>query len=383
MKAHQDMGQLFDWISVPLSLVGAWPLSKTYFRFTGWIVYYSVYLIGAYADLASVFGDLELMVLNFVETGLQNMIVVRLLVFRFSKILPILIDAAKKDMRDENWENDEERQIYFHYYSSAMTFFKTFVGCSCCTTVMYSSRPIQEYFVYGLPNGTNMIMPAYHMRVFVDLDNVRNVVLVHIFQMPLMAGAIFHVTSICLLVALVFNVCGQLSVLSYRIVTLNPSESDDANSVFRKFVTQHLRVIWMAKSIENVFQMLLLNELVGTTVVLGLIAYSSLTTLDNAEGAALATFGSYTLSMIILVYANCLVGEHLNIESERLRDAFYQCNWLELPKSYRKALLICIRAQVPLQLTAGGFYPFTHESFTDIIKKSGAYVSMLRTMTMQ
>nr|UEN71258.1 olfactory receptor 75 [Gregopimpla kuwanae] len=350
----------------------------------GWVLYFMVHLSMAYADFVAVFGDLELMILNFMETGLQSMILVRLIVFRSSKILPRIIVAAKEDMRDDNYESEEEKEIYFHYYSSAVSFFKTVTSFACCTTVMYCIKPIQEYYASVLKNESSTLMPPYRVRAFFDLNEIRNVVLVYIFQIPIMCTAIFYVASIGLLVALVFNVCGQLSILSYRIINLNPGERDSAKSIFRKFVTRHLRVIWMAKSIENVFHMVLLNELVGTTIVLGLIAYNSLTTIDNAEGAALAVFGFYALTMMVLIYGNCLVGEHLNFESTRLRDAFYQCNWYEMPLSYRKALIICIvQAQIPLQLTAGGFYPFSLSSFTDIIKKSMAYMSMLRTVAVK
>ena len=59
------------------------------------------------------------------------------------------------------------------------------------------------------------------------------------------------------------------------------------------------------------------------------------------------------------------------IQSRKLRDAYYQCDWYEMPTRYRKALIICtIRAQVPLRLTAGKIYIWSLNSFTDVSGKS-------------
>ena len=61
--------------------------------------------------------------------------------------------------------------------------------------------------------------------------------------------------------------------------------------------------------------------------------------------------------LIILIPKQC----------EKLRDAYYQCNWYNMPSSYKQCMIICtIQAQVSLQLTAGKFYVFSLESFTEV-----------------
>lgn len=60
--------------------------------------------------------------------------------------------------------------------------------------------------------------------------------------------------------------------------------------------------------------------------------------------------------------------EEPKFEMFKLRDALYQCDWYEMPESYKKSIIICMaRSQVPLELTVGGFYVFTIENFTGVI----------------
>ena len=131
---------------MPLSLVGVWPLKNTYLRFYLWIFYCALQIIMAGADLITVFGDIDLMIMSFVTTSLYSMISMRMIIFHYSKRLAPLIVAVKNDMCPDNYETDEEMQIYFRYYSSAVFFFRIVVSSACCSTCMYFIMPLEQYF---------------------------------------------------------------------------------------------------------------------------------------------------------------------------------------------------------------------------------------------
>ncbi|XP_070168809.1 uncharacterized protein [Polyergus mexicanus] len=66
-------------------------------------------------------------------------------------------------------------------------------------------------------------------------------------------------------------------------------------------------------------------------------------------------------------------------KSARLRDTFYNSSWYNNPPSHTKLLSICItRSEKPLMLTAGKFYTLSLNTFTNIVKTSMAYLSILR-----
>ena len=131
---------------MPLSIVGVWPLKNTYLRYYLWASYGVLQLIMACADLVTSFGDIESMIMNFVTTSVHSMICVRMIVFHYSKRLTPLIIAVKNDMCPDNYEPDEEMQICYRYYSSAVFLFKIIISGACCTSSMYFILPLEQYF---------------------------------------------------------------------------------------------------------------------------------------------------------------------------------------------------------------------------------------------
>ncbi|XP_018345144.1 PREDICTED: odorant receptor 22c-like [Trachymyrmex septentrionalis] len=135
----------------------------------------------------------------------------------------------------------------------------------------------------------------------------------------------------------------------------------------------------MAKSVDDTFNLILLYELVGISIVLAISLYYVIMNLDVSKIATCCTFTFFALISLVILFGYCLTGDQLIQQCLSVRDAYYECNWYETPLGCKKSLLICmIRGQVMLYLTAGKFYIFSLNSFTDIIKTSLAYLSMLR-----
>jgi len=51
-------------------------------------------------------------------------------------------------------------------------------------------------------------------------------------------------TAICLLVILVFHICGELSILSYRIRHVGEYSQTMIVDRIRSFIQMHLKIIW-------------------------------------------------------------------------------------------------------------------------------------------
>ncbi|KAG7203376.1 hypothetical protein KM043_013449 [Ampulex compressa] len=215
---------------------------------------------------------------------------------------------------------------------------------------------------------------------FINITNVKTYIFLYICQMPCAYTGLVHTSTVCIIVTLVLHICGKLSVLSYRIRNLGAIEINQWNNAMADMVQMHLKLVWMVKSIDDVFHLVLLVELVMTSARLGLYMYMFMVNIDTAQFSWICTFLVYLTMMLIFLYAYCFIGEQLIQECRNLHDAYYYSNWEEMPKSYRKCLLICmIYAQKALHLTAGKFYIFSMEGFTELIKTSMAYVSMLRS----
>ncbi|XP_011703246.1 PREDICTED: odorant receptor 43a-like [Wasmannia auropunctata] len=74
----------------------------------------------------------------------------------------------------------------------------------------------------------------------------------------------------------------------------------------------------------------------------------------------------------------CVVGEILVAQCEGIYHAAYNYEWYMLePEEAKTLIIIMIRANKSLHITAGKMFPMTLSTFCNLIKTSGGYVSVL------
>ncbi|KAL6421618.1 hypothetical protein ACFW04_014503 [Cataglyphis niger] len=222
-------------------------------------------------------------------------------------------------------------------------------------------------FFLVLHNETESFMLPYRVHTFVDTTNSYTYILMYLYLFPMSYAAICHMAAICLIVILVFHICGELSILSYRIRNIRTYSQDIVVKRIRSFVRMHLKIMWMAKSVDNIFNLILLDELLGNSVVLAISLYYVITNLQVSEMATCCTFMFFALIALIILFGYCLIGDQLTQQCINVQNAYYECDWYEMPSNCKKCLLICmIHGQIMLHLTAGRFYIFSLNSFTDV-----------------
>ncbi|KAL2734689.1 odorant receptor 22c-like [Vespula maculifrons] len=98
-------------------------------------------------------------------------------------------------------------------------------------------------------------------------------------------------------------------------------------------------------------------------------------------------FVVYVSSVISTLFIYCFIGECfiqesfvLFNQSTNFGNAIYNYDWYDLPEAHWKFFLICmIRTKKPQFLTSGKFAVLSLSIFTDILKTSMGYLSVLRT----
>lgn len=91
-------------------------------------------------------------------------------------------------------------------------------------------------------NGT-FVLP-YRIHTFFDIANTRTYVLMYLYLFPMFYNSVCHMASVCLLVILVFHICGEFSILSYRIKNVQTYSRDALEVRIRSFVRMHLKITW-------------------------------------------------------------------------------------------------------------------------------------------
>ncbi|KAK0181657.1 hypothetical protein PV327_003924 [Microctonus hyperodae] len=385
-EEFEQSKNLLDDILRRLHWFGVWSLQRTTksdIKCNLLITYHAIHLSMLSYDLIMVFGDLQLMVLNLIESGIQSMFMMRVLFLRFRRHLKLMIIHLKQDILNCNYKDPNERSIFVKFSSRARYYDKIFMSLGVVTTVSWYLMPLQNYILAWIFNGTMILEYPYRMFGGNQFSSVEWNIIIYIYQMPLMIFNVLYLSSYGLMMMAVNHICGHLAILSYRTtnLTIDHVISDKSNNIIRHFVNEHIKAVWLTKIIIDGFHVVLLYELIVTTVLISLISYGILLNIENVEAVEIVTLTLFVLTMLSLIYGSSVMGQFLITESENLALACCECNWYNMPISFQKSLLICLkRSQIPLQLTAGKFYVYSCSNFTNILKSSMAYVSMLRAV---
>ncbi|XP_046475087.1 odorant receptor 13a-like [Neodiprion pinetum] len=374
--------QVLDWNNRILTLLGIWPSDPNNLRFTLSFGYMAIQLALEYADLFQSTNTFEHIVANLTQNITFTTIVFQVMLLRLNcRQLKEVIVTVREDFHEENYESCEERKVFLAYYKQSRIFFLTAVPMVLSTAITTYLAPLAS--VPGMKNRNETVkwnLP-YHMRMFHDVSQLHSYALTYAAQLPFVFIASFgHTGPDCLIVTLILHVCGQLAVLGERIGNMS-TDYQECGLAIEKCVRKHVRLIRMAKDLEESYNVILLVQLIGGTVLICILTYNVLANTGTGQKAHFLTFSLYVLSVLLLIYVYCFIGESLIEESTKVHHALTQCAWHEMPLKYEKMIIICMgRAQQPLILTAGKFYIFSMKNFTAILRTSMAYLSVLRSL---
>ncbi|XP_039307327.1 odorant receptor 43a isoform X2 [Solenopsis invicta] len=182
-----------------------------------------------------------------------------------------------------------------------------------------------------------------------------------------------------LLGLLIFHLCGQMENLKERII--NTKQFNNFNGDLAVIVNEHIRLIKFFDIVESTFTVLLLGLLLyfGTLFCLyGFLIIAVLTEGREMSMIRLIYLISGALNVCGHMCLYCVVGEILVAQCEGIYRAAYNYEWYKLnPEEARSLIIIMIRANKTLHITAGKMFPMTLSMFCNLIKTSAGYVSIL------
>ncbi|KAL2734645.1 odorant receptor 4-like [Vespula maculifrons] len=326
------------------------------------------------SDMEYIIGCIEEHMFNF-------MTLLKICICRIkSNSLAEFLKDIKVDLIPGRYKTDEEKIAFLNYNNFSLKFVKvTIVSCVIAATL---------YYLAGLAANIEMVVAnssygyrlPYKSRSLIEPTNLIIYVCLCLYQFLLVLIIIFgYVGTDCLLISLVLHVSGLFSALSCKVkhVLNNP---ENRRSRIKKLILRHIRLIRLAESLESDFNILILQQLLGSTIHLCLLGYDGLVSMSAGQEAKLITFGVIAGCVLSTLLAYCYIGECLINESMSLADSFYQCEWYNISQEEIKLMHICMmRSAKQMQLTVGKFFALSLTTFTDVVKTSMAYLSVLRT----
>ncbi|KAF3054298.1 Odorant receptor 084 [Nylanderia fulva] len=371
-----------------MSTLGLWPFRNNNLLFFITFGYFSFLMMLEYLDLLLFINDLEHVVINLTENMAFSQILVRMIMLRlYNCQVGDVIAEVMKDFDKMCYKTTEEMKIVITYNARSKIFVKLLVVSVALTASSYFLTPIIIILGSGFPkivineNMTQVIyLLPYRFHLFHAVDNMRTYIITYAVEFPFVfVSALGQTTADCIMVTLVFHICGQMSVLSMRITNIN-TELLSCRREMRHAVQMHLRLLRMGNTIEKAFNITLLAHLLGTISLVCILGYQILTNISKGDIGVLVPFVIFQFLVLITLYANCTVGENLLTESAKICEAFYKCHWYDMPMENARMIVLCmVRSQKPLCLTAGKFTIFCLSTLTDVLKTSMGYLSVLRS----
>ncbi|XP_011862394.1 PREDICTED: odorant receptor 13a-like isoform X2 [Vollenhovia emeryi] len=186
-----------------------------------------------------------------------------------------------------------------------------------------------------------------------------------------------------LILTLVLHVSGQIDIMCQGLREI-PTTKKSRSSAIRLLIEKHQRIISLSNNIENYFSFVALIQFIWNTVVIcsiGIMIVISLgMDVEGKSGLLIQSIMPY-IAVTLEAFVFCFAGEYLSTKSKSISDAAYETLWYELSTSEcRILLLVIVRSQKRLTITAGKVMDLTLEGFTALMKASASYMSVLHAM---
>ncbi|XP_053603786.1 odorant receptor 45a isoform X2 [Plodia interpunctella] len=99
---------------------------------------------------------------------------------------------------------------------------------------------------------------------------------------------------------------------------------------------------------------------------------------SSFKSIRLVTSLAFFIAMIIQLALQCFTANELTLQAARVGDAVMQSRWERMsPRLRRLLMMVMMRAQRPLRLSAAGFAYMSNDCFLAIMKAAYSYYAVL------
>ncbi|XP_070170245.1 odorant receptor 22c-like isoform X5 [Polyergus mexicanus] len=345
-----------------LGLIGLWPTTNNTVKRrmkldirVGFILILMIFISGvpSVCALVRVWGDLELMIDNLRITLPLFVVALKLIIMRWKQtVLSSILNTMAED-----WivsKLSAERNIMMKYARTARLFAIYTYIVTVSSFALAIIPPCAGLPFRYLTNLTDRNKPLpIQTYYFYDTDKSPQFELTFLTQALTILLALFVYLSVDGLLGLVIlHICGQLENLRHRLA--NMVSRKDFDRALSGNITIHIRII------RSIIQMI---------------------TEGKINDAGILRI-SYIVFVVVILFTQmflyCYVGELITEKCEEIYRALCDLEWYKLESSQVKNLIILmIRIQKPLRLTAGRIVPLTITTFCSFVKTSVGYISFL------
>ncbi|XP_017782132.1 PREDICTED: odorant receptor Or2-like [Nicrophorus vespilloides] len=224
----------------------------------------------------------------------------------------------------------------------------------------YSSSPIYEY---------GALFQCFSMLIYaIQIGN----------SFSTMIGLLAHIS---IQMDILSNVFRYLKIRAEKLQKLDIDKSKPfehyVDILFRENINHHLKIFELADEIEKFYSVIILILMMSFIIILCFVLYCCLV----FPIFSIFFMQNATYSCIILCHIAmyCYWGNEVSDASLGVAQAAAEVDWVDLPGNISKSLIMVIlRAQKPLHITAGKLFPLSMTTFMSIMRRTFSFLMLLK-----
>ncbi|KAF7410511.1 hypothetical protein HZH68_004892 [Vespula germanica] len=363
--SEEDINYAIGWNRFNLQILGIWPdLNESDSIFSKyWFIVHSFFMLGFItlpqsAYLMMIWGDLEVMT-EILATAILpiTLACVKLLFTRYRlESLRPLLRSFGEDWKKPKSENERSVMLVNAKVTRIISIWCTIMAYFMISIyIVPRSLMIAQMQRDQFEPARTVVYPGYFPY---DISGTFAFIISCFGQIvAAYSASVSYISVDTFITMLVLHACAQISNLRQALEDL-PSGMNEMANDFTK------RLIWIVKGHEHLNWLIMDHEGDEFPIeeLISIIFFVSVTTIQ--------------------LYLYCYVGEMLIVESSAIGTSAYMSEWFNMfPKDARNILFVMHRSSIPLRLTAGKFGTISMEMFSNILRTSVGYLSVLLTVT--
>ncbi|XP_076629850.1 uncharacterized protein LOC143346024 [Colletes latitarsis] len=216
--------------------------------------------------------------------------------------------------------------------------------------------------------------------VFGPLPWMRQICVLVVQAAQIFVNAVAHCGNDGFFFYLTMHLCGQFEVLKMNFAEIEADKSRHRERI-GLLVKRHCRLVVLADDLEQSFNMVMLIQLLMSTMLLCVEGFTMLVCLNANDNIGALKCIVIIVTLLVQLYVYTYAGDSLESQTEEIAFAAYDSPWYYSPgRVARDLVLIIDRGNSPYSVTAGKFVSMNLYTFKEILKASTSYLSVLKAM---
>lgn len=168
-----------------------------------------------------------------------------------------------------------------------------------------------------------------------------------------------------LLFALISLLTMEYDILRADFVDLKLTPAVDRTKKLKSLVERHNTLFGISEKLQRIYEAFFLASFVSSSLTL---CYAAFMMSYSSDSQVFVMNGCLVIMTICPVLLLCYFSQKASDSSFAIADEIYDCEWEEFEDNrfVKQLILVFVRAQKPIQLSAMGFFTMNLESFTTV-----------------